>query len=96
MFAACVTVNALPAIVIVPTRCDELVLAATVNPTLPLPAPLVAVVNVSHDALLCAVQLHPAGPVIVVDPLVPFDGADSAPGLIENEQVPDAWLTVNV
>ena len=90
MFAACVTVNVLPAIVIVPTRCDELVEASTVNPTLPLPVPLVAVLNVSHGELLCAVHAHPAVAVIAVEPLVPFEGAPKAPGLIENEQDPAA------
>jgi hypothetical protein len=90
VFAACVTVNVLPATVIVPTRCDELVLAATVNVTRALPVPLVAELNVSHDALLCAVQLHPGAAVIFVQPPVPLAGAANEFGVIENEHVPAA------
>ena len=69
---ACVTVNACPAIVNVPLRCDELVLAAALNPTAPLPLPLAPLVTVNHDVLLLTpVHAHPAGAVTFVEPVPP-------------------------
>ena len=78
--AACVTVNVMPAIVIVPTRVLPVVLAATLYQTHPRPVPLAPAVMVSHAALLVAVQkqldpvitetLAPVKPVDVNDPLV--------------------------
>ena len=55
--AACVTVNARPAIVSVPVRAAP-PLAATLNATVPLPAPVAPAVTVIHDALEAAVHWH--------------------------------------
>jgi hypothetical protein len=57
--ASCVTVNACPAIVMVPWRCAPL-FAATVKPTLllPFPAPYSGDVTVIQDALLLAFHGH--------------------------------------
>ena len=69
---SCVTVNACPAIVNVPLRCDELVLAAALNATVPSPLPLAPLVTVNHDVLLLTpVHAHPAGAVTAVDPAPP-------------------------
>ena len=69
---SCVTVNACPAIVNVPLRCDELVLAAALNATVPFPLPLAPLVTVNHDVLLLTpVHAHPAGAVTAVDPVPP-------------------------
>jgi hypothetical protein len=43
----------------VPTRAEVFGFAATVYPMVPLPLPVVAVVIVSHDAPLVALQLQP-------------------------------------
>lgn len=51
-----------PAIVIVPVRAAP-VFAAAVKVTDPLPLPEAPLVMLSHDALLEAVQAHPAGAV---------------------------------
>jgi hypothetical protein len=57
--AACVTVNARPAIVSVPVRAGPM-FAPTLNPTEPFPLPLAPDVTVIHVALLTAVHRHPA------------------------------------
>lgn len=69
--AASVTVNVLPAIVSVADLATVVVLAAAVNPTLPVPVPLAPVAIVTHDAPLVAVQLHPAVVVTVTAPVPP-------------------------
>jgi len=58
--AACVTVNVWPATVAVPVRDVVAVFAAMLIATAPLPLPLAPLVTVTHDALLTAVQEHPA------------------------------------
>jgi hypothetical protein len=63
------TVNVWPAIVIVPLRADP-VLAATLNPTGPLPVPDAPDVTVIHGTPLVAVQVHPAPAVTVTAPVV--------------------------
>ena len=69
---SCVTLNACPAIVNVPLRCDELALAAALNATVPFPLPLAPLVTVNHDVLLLTpVHAHPAGAVTAVDPVPP-------------------------
>ena len=61
-----------PATVSVPLRCVVPVLAAALNPTVPLPLPLAPLVTVSHDvALLTAVQAQPVAAVTLVDPVPP-------------------------
>jgi hypothetical protein len=72
--AGCDTVTVCPAIVIVPLRAAP-VLAAAVNDDVPLPAPLVPEVIVSHGALLVAVHAH-VGVVVTVM------GADPPPAPI--------------
>lgn len=62
------TVNVWPAIVIVPLRADPL-LAATLNPTAPLPVPDAPDVTVIHCTPLVAVQVHPAPAVTVTVPV---------------------------
>ena len=64
--AACVTVNVLPPIVIVPVRATVVVFAAALQPTLPLPVPEAPVVTVSHASLLVAVQLHELAVTVIV------------------------------
>jgi len=94
---AWVTVNVLPAIVSVPVREVEPVLAPTLYVTVPLPVPLAPAVTLSQPALVVAVQTHPALAVTVTVPVVAtevvrFDDT----GEIENEHGAPAWLTVNV
>lgn len=69
---ACVTVNALPAIVSVPVRELDVVLGATVKPTLPGPLPLAPEVIEIHDAPLVAVHPQPAGDVTAMLALPPL------------------------
>jgi hypothetical protein len=63
----CVTVNVVPAIVIVPVRAAP-VFATTLNDTDPLPAPDAPLVTVIQLLLLTAVQLHQSAAVTVVVP----------------------------
>jgi hypothetical protein len=65
-------------------------LAATLNATLPLPVPPVAVVNEIHDALLCDVHEQPAVAVTEAEPDPPFAATEEEEGLIENEHEPAA------
>jgi hypothetical protein len=67
--AAWLTVNVWPAIVIVPLRADP-VLAATLNPTDPLPVPDAPDVTLIHCTPLVAVHVHPAPAVTVTVPVV--------------------------
>ena len=66
------TVKVAPAIVSVPLRPDVVeVLAATLKVAAPGPDPDAPPVTVIHDALLPAVQAHPAPAVTVPAPLPP-------------------------
>ena len=68
--AACDTVKVRPATVIVPVRDVGPGLAVALKLMVVLPLPLVALVTVSHDALLDAVQPHPAPAVSANEPVV--------------------------
>jgi hypothetical protein len=72
-----VTVNVVPAIVIVPVWAVVVALAAALNATVPLPVPLAPEVTVSHDVLLLtAVQAHVAPAVTVTEPVPPAAPSD--------------------
>ena len=73
-----------------PERCEPVVLAATLNPTLPLPVPPVAVVNEIHEAWLCEVHEQPTVAVPEAEPDPPFAATEEDEGLIENEHEPAA------
>jgi hypothetical protein len=72
VLAASVTVKVLPAIVRVPVRELDPVLASTVKPTLAEPVPLAPVVTEIHAALLAAAHAQPAGEVSATMPLPPL------------------------
>ena len=74
---ACVMTKGWPATVRVVDRELLLVLAATLNPTLPFPVPEVGVLNVTHDALFCVFQKHARPAVTVIVP-VPADAVSDA------------------
>jgi hypothetical protein len=81
---ACVTVKTWPAAVIVPTRCDVLLLAAAENDIVPLPLPDAPAVTLSHDVLLLTlVQVQPAGADTAADPVAPPATTDWLVGEIE-------------
>jgi hypothetical protein len=84
VFAACVTVNVCPAIVIVPARAS-LEFADTTYPTLPLPVPAPPELTEIHDALLAAVHAQPAVVETLTVPLLPPVGALALVGEIEYE-----------
>ncbi len=92
--AACVTVKVLPAIVSVADLPGVAVLAAAVNPTLPLPLPVAPLEIVTHDAPLVAVQAHPAAAVTVTVPGPPAAGSAWLAGEIVYEHA--RCVTVNV
>ena len=72
---SCVTLNACPAIVNVPLRCDAPVLAAALKATVPFPLPLAPLVTVSQPvSLLIAVQVQPPGAVTSVKAGPPATG----------------------
>ena len=96
MLAACVTVNARPAIVSVPVRTAASVLGATVKLADPSPEPVAPAVTVIHVALLTAVQEQPVVAVTVADPLSPAAGTDWLVGEIENAHDVEFCVTVNV
>jgi hypothetical protein len=54
--------------VIVPDRWEEVLFAATLNVTAPLPLPGVPPVTVIHDALLTALQAQPLPAVTFTEP----------------------------
>jgi len=83
--AAWVTVTVSPAMESVPVLALLEVLAAAANCTLPLPAPDAFPVTVSHDALLTAVQAHPAGAVTAIVALPPAAAIDADRGAIAYE-----------
>jgi len=62
--------------VMLPVRCDVLVLAATLNVTVPLPDPLAVPVTVIQLTLLDAVQAHPPAVVTLNEPVPLADGTD--------------------
>jgi hypothetical protein len=87
-FPSCVTVNVLPAMVIVPVLWVVDVLAETEYVTVPLPVPLVPEVMVIHDALLAAVQVQlPDEAVTLTLPVPPDELNNWLVGLIVKVQV---------
>ena len=75
--AAWLTVNVNPAIVRVPLRVVDRLLAVALNATLPDPVPDEPDVTVSQDVLLLTpVHAHPAPAVTVTLPVAPFTGTD--------------------
>jgi hypothetical protein len=75
--AASVTVNVVPAIVIVPLWALVPVLAAALKATVPLPVPLAPEVTVSQDVLLLtAVHAHAAPAVTATLPVPPAAPSD--------------------
>jgi hypothetical protein len=94
--AAWVTVKVAPAIVSVPVRIDATVLAATLNPTVPLPDPVAPLVTVIQAALLAAVHAQPVGIVTVLLPVPAAAVNDWLVGEIEAVQLAAAWVTLNV
>ena len=98
--AACVIVNVRPPAVIVAVRDVAAVLAATVNPTVPLPAPVAPPVMLTQDALSVAAvhaQLF-ADAVSAIEPVPPAAGRFCAEGEIEKVHAAGAaaCVTVNV
>jgi hypothetical protein len=95
--AACVTVKAFPPIVSVALRDAVVELAATVNPTLPLPLPEAPLEIVTHEAALVADQAQPAVVVSDTVPLPPAAATDWLAGEMVNEQLTaPACVTVKV
>ena len=92
---ASVTVNVLPAIVIVPVRELDVVLGATVNATLPAPLPLAPEVMEIHDAPLVEVHAQPAGDVTAALPLPPFAGKLCDVGEIELLHAPPCTTVIH-
>jgi hypothetical protein len=74
------TVNVCPPTVMVPARGVEVVFAATVNVTVPLPDPLAPPVTLIQLALLVAVQAHADPAAIEIEPLPPDAGTDCEAG----------------
>jgi hypothetical protein len=74
-----------PAIESVPVLALPEALAAAANCTLPLPAPDAFAVTVNQDALLTAVQSHPAGAVTAMVALPPAAANDADRGAIAYE-----------
>ena len=92
-----VTVNVAPATVSVPVRLAA-VLAATLNETDPLPAPVAPLVTVINVLLLTAVHGQPGVAVTVVVPVPPDVVNDWLDGDVEPLHVAPAasWVMVNV
>jgi hypothetical protein len=65
-------------IVSVAVRAGGVVEVEAVIVTVPLPDPLAPLVMVNHDALLVAVQVHPAAAVTVIDAVPPAAGMETA------------------
>src|SRR3954452_10136832 len=76
---ACVTVMVWPPMVSVPVRAELPLLTSTWNETVPLPVPFAPAVTVSHEALLIAVQVQPAGAVTVT---LPSSAAGRKPAVV--------------
>ena len=84
--AAWLTVNVSPAMVSVPLRAPP-VLAATLNPTDPLPLPLAPDVMLIQEALVAAVHAHPLLVVTATGAPAPLAApTDWLRGVIENVQ----------
>jgi len=94
--AACVTVKLWPAIVRVPVRVADPVLAATLYVTVPLPLPLAPAPTVSHAALLVAVQLQPLAAVTVTVPVAADETKLAALDERLNVHATPACVTVKV
>ena len=76
----------MPPMVMVPARVVVAVLAAALNPTLPLPVPLAPEVTVSQDVLLLtAVHAHVLPAVTATLPVPPAAPSDWLVGEIEYE-----------
>jgi hypothetical protein len=73
---ASLTVNVFPPIVSVPLRGVDVGFGSALKLTVPPPAPLAPAVIVNHPLLLAAVQLQPAGAVIVMSPVPPVPATD--------------------
>jgi hypothetical protein len=91
-----VTVKSRPATDTEPVRDVVVVRCVTTKLVVPLPVPAVTPEIEIHDELLSAVQAHPALVVTVTVKLPPAAGIACEVGEIVNEQLPAAWLTVNV
>jgi hypothetical protein len=89
-----VIVNVRPPTEIVPLRCDEPALAATLKPIVAFPEPLVVPLTVIQAALSVAVHAQLALVVSAKDPLPPAAPTLAADGEIAYEQVAAAWVTV--
>jgi hypothetical protein len=95
--AACVTVNACPAMVSVPVRCVELPLTAAANATVPLPLPLAPLVTVNQEvSLLTAVHAHPDAAITLAEPVPPSARTDWLNGETEYVHDAPACVTLNV
>jgi len=77
-----VTVNARPAMVMVPERAAP-VFAGTLYATVPLPVPLVPDVIVIHESMLDAIQVHVDPALTVTEPVPPAADADALVASIE-------------
>ncbi len=84
-----------PAIVTVPLRAAP-VLAATLNPTVPLPVPVAPDVTVIHAAFDVAVHPHAEPAVTATVPVPPLAPTDSLAGAIAKPHTAPPWLTVKV
>jgi hypothetical protein len=83
--AACVTVKVFPAAAMVPVRALLVVLAATLNATLPAPVPEAPAVMLIHGALVAAVHAHVfADAVTAIEPAPPAWAKFCVDGEIEN------------
>jgi hypothetical protein len=93
----CTTVAVWPAIVSVPVRAPEL-LVATANVTVPLPVPLAPPVMTIHVALLDADHAQPAVVVTLTEPTPPDRSIRCDEGAMEyeHESAGAAWFTVKV
>lgn len=94
--ASWLTEKVVPAIVSEPVRLPEELLAATVNATMPLPAPDAPLVTVIHGLLLTAVHGQPVVAVTVLLPFPPAAMNDWLVGEIAGEHELAACVTVMV
>jgi hypothetical protein len=85
-----------PATLSVPVRGVVAVLAAIENATAPLPLPLPPDMMVSHEALVVAVQVQPAGVVTALLLALAVAPGVNAVGDTVNVQGTPAWVTVTV
>jgi hypothetical protein len=92
--AAWLTVYVCPPTVMVPVRPVTLGLAATLNPTAPLPDPLAPDVIEIHGVAVVAVQAQPLSDVTLIVPVAAVAGADMLVGEIEYVQDWPVWVTL--